>query len=69
MDTPEKIYQVLFVCTHNSARSIMAEGLLNSLGGSRFHGHSASSQPSGNVHPFALTTLQRMHIPVAHCGR
>ena len=64
MDTPEKIYQVLFVCTHNSARSIMAEGLLNSLGGSRFHGNSAGSQPSGNVQPFALTTLQRMHIPV-----
>ena len=62
MNTPDKIYQVLFICTHNSARSIMAEGLLNSLGSGRFQGHSAGSQPSGNVHPFALATLQRMHI-------
>ena len=63
MNTPAKIYQVLFICTHNSARSIMAEGLLNSLGGGRFQGHSAGSQPSGIVHPFALKTLQRMRIP------
>ena len=69
MDTSEKIYQLLFVCTHNSACSIMSEGFLNSLGGNRFHGHSAGSQPSGSVHSFSLTTLQRMHIPVAHCGR
>lgn len=63
MDTPNKTYQVLFICTHNSARSIMAEGLLNSLGGGRFQAHSAGSQPSGSVHPFALKTLQRMHVP------
>ena len=56
-------YNVLFVCTHNSARSILAEGLLNSLGGGHFVGHSAGSQPAGAVNPHALKTLERMHIP------
>lgn len=59
----DKVYNVLFICTHNSARSIMAEGLLNNLGGARFRAHSAGSRPSGAVNPFALTTLQKMHIP------
>ena len=59
----DKIYNVLFICTHNSARSIMAEGLLNSLGGGRFKAFSAGSQPAGSVHPFALSTLQKMHLP------
>ena len=62
MNPPDQTYQVLFICTHNSARSIMAEGLLNSLGGGRFQAHSAGSQPSGSVHPFALKTLQRLRI-------
>lgn len=60
-----KIHNVLFVCTHNSARSILAEALLNSLGGGAFVGYSAGSAPSGAVNPFALQTLQRMHIPTA----
>ena len=59
-DTPDKVYKVLFVCTHNSARSIMAEGLMNRLSGGRFKAWSAGSQPSGTVHPVALQTLARM---------
>jgi len=56
-------YNVLFICTHNSARSIMAEGLLNSMGGARFKAWSAGSRPAGSVHPVALKTLKRMHVP------
>lgn len=59
----DKTYNVLFICTRNSARSIMAEGLLNSVGRGRFLAHSAGSQPSGQVHPCALKTLERMRIP------
>ena len=54
---------VLFICTGNSARSIMAEGLLQHLGRGAFAAHSAGSQPSGAVNPFALSTLTRLHIP------
>jgi len=62
-DTPrDKAYNVLFVCTHNSARSIMAEGLLNSLGRGNFQAYSAGSQPGGTVNPFALRTLERLRI-------
>ena len=62
-DTDAKVYHVLFVCTHNSARSIMAEGLMNSLGRGQFKAWSAGSQPSGVVHPLALKTLARLKIP------
>jgi arsenate reductase (thioredoxin) len=62
-DTPTKVYNVLFVCTHNSARSIMAEGLMNSLGRGQFKAWSAGSHPGGAVNPHALTTLTRLHIP------
>ena len=60
----DKSYNVLFVCTHNSARSILAEGLLNNAGDRRFKAYSAGSQPAGAVNPFALLTLSRMGIPV-----
>ncbi len=58
-----RIYEVLFICTHNSARSILGEGLLNSLGKGRFRAHSAGSQPSGSVKPLALRMLERSGIP------
>lgn len=51
---------VLFICTHNSARSIMAEGLLRQAGDSRFSAFSAGSMPRGQVQPLALATLERM---------
>lgn len=59
----DKIYNVLFVCTHNSARSIIAEGLLNRLGQPNFRAWSAGSHPSGQVQPMALKVLAGMLVP------
>lgn len=54
--------QVLFVCTGNSARSVLAEGLMNHFGSGRFSAHSAGSHPTGVVNPFALSTLKALNV-------
>lgn len=60
---PGKTYNVLFICTGNSARSVIAGGLMNEFGKGRFIAFSAGSQPNGAVHPLALKTLAAHNIP------
>jgi arsenate reductase len=59
----EKIYNVLFLCTGNSARSILGEALMNKMGEGRFAAYSAGSQPKGDVHPMAIEVLDGFGFP------
>jgi arsenate reductase len=61
--TDDKVYNVLFLCTHNSARSIMGEVILNYVGRGRYKGFSAGSMPAAAPNPYTLRTLEHLRFP------
>jgi arsenate reductase len=63
----DRPYNVLFLCTGNSARSIMAEAILNRLGAGKFRAFSAGSHPKGHVHPETLRLLQSLGYDTSGC--
>jgi protein-tyrosine-phosphatase len=66
MKMADKPLNVLFLCTHNSARSIIAECIMNRLGGTKFKGFSAGSHPRGQVHPYALELMHRLNYDTSN---
>jgi len=59
----DKIYNVLFLCTGNSARSILGEALMNQMGEGRFRAYSAGSRPKGEIHPMSIEVLSSLGFP------
>lgn len=62
---PDSIYNILFLCTGNSARSVIAEAILNKMGAGRFRAYSAGSQPKGSVNPNTLQLLTRLGYDIS----